>query len=59
MEVPIYVVNVNRYQAAARDYGITGTPTVVRFVHGQEQTRLVGAQTEATWRRLLDLNTSS
>lgn len=55
LEVPIYVVNINRYQGAARDYGITGTPTVIRFALGREQTRLVGAQTEPTWRRLLEL----
>lgn len=59
MGVTLHVVNVNRYQSAVTAYGITGTPTVIRFADGREQTRVVGSQTEATWRRLLELQQSS
>lgn len=55
-EVVMHVLNVDQYSAAAREYGIVSTPTVIRFVGGREQTRIVGLQDEETWRRLLRLN---
>ncbi|HLT58504.1 MAG: thioredoxin family protein [Limnochordales bacterium] len=54
LEVPIYVIDVNRYQSTWQQYDIRGTPTVVRFEGGRERTRIVGQQAEATWRRLLE-----
>jgi len=54
MEVPILVVDVNRHQSVWRQYGITATPTVIRFEGGRERVRIVGEQLESTWRRLLE-----
>ncbi len=55
-EVPVYVVDVNRYTAVWREYDVRATPTVVRFEAGREHLRIQGEQAEETWRRLLELH---
>lgn len=55
-EVTMYVLNVDQHRDTSREYGIVSTPTVIRFVGGREQTRLVGLQSENVWLNMLRLN---
>lgn len=52
--VDVVKVDVDRWGELVRRYEIKGYPTVVLFVRGQPQQRLMGASPEAAYRDMLD-----
>lgn len=53
LQVPIFVLDMDDNPVAWERFGITGTPSVIRYVNGQEAERLVGGHTDDEWRQLL------
>lgn len=53
LEAPIYVLDMNANPSAWERFGITGTPTVVRYTRGSEVERMMGGYPDDEWRQLL------
>lgn len=48
-------INVDQNKLSASEYSIGGVPTFVLFKDGKEVERVVGAQTESTLKKMLDI----
>lgn len=53
LETPIYVLDMNANPSAWERFGITGTPTVIRYAQGKEAERMVGGHEDDEWKQLL------
>lgn len=53
LETPIYVLDMNANPSAWERFGITGTPTVIRYTAGKEVERMMGGHEDEAWRQLL------
>lgn len=46
-EVTVAKINIDEHPGLAGEYGVMSIPTVIRFDHGQETVRVVGAVSKA------------
>lgn len=51
-EAPIYVLDMDANPSAWDRFGITGTPTVIRYEAGQEAERMIGGHEDDEWKQL-------
>ncbi len=56
MGIDLKKYNILEFEQGWNDYGIESTPTVIRFKDGKEVDRIVGTQTEDTFRQWIDKN---
>ncbi|MDO6658329.1 co-chaperone YbbN [Anaerobacillus sp. 1_MG-2023] len=56
MEIDLKKYNVLEFEQGWNDYRIESTPTLVRFKDGKEVDRIVGTQTEDTFKQWIEKN---
>ena len=56
MDIDLKKYNVLEFEQGWNDYQIESTPTLVRFKDGKEVDRIVGTQTEATFKQWIEQN---
>ncbi|MFP3340137.1 thioredoxin family protein, partial [Micrococcus sp. SIMBA_131] len=56
MDIDLKKYNVLEFEQGWNDYQIESTPTLVRFKDGKEVDRIVGTQTEETFKHWIEQN---